>query len=351
MGNFSVWALAMLLSRAAGRNLKVIAPHPGLTVAVNDKLWFSRIVGKLLGTDHTPCSRPASSYSGLASLTRQMARHGARIVIKLPDSAGGAGNLLVQSSEIQHQTLGKLRSLLRQKLEPLGWTGHKPLLVSCWESEVVSTPSVQAWIPPIADGGPVIEGVFEQLVNAETGIFEGSQPAHLPRHLHRALLHDSLVLCELFQLLGYVGRCSFDAIMVGHSASTAKIEFLECNGRWGGTSLPMTLANRLLGSWKSRPYATREITISGLNRYHFSDLEHHLQKELYDKRTGRGWLVLYNPGHLLGNSGIDVLCLGKSQAQANDRADRLVPGLLGKLAAQAMGLPIRATSHSLMRPN
>jgi hypothetical protein len=349
MGNHAVWALASLLSKAAGRNLKVIAPHPGLTLAVNNKVWFSQLVGKLLGLDHMPYSRQASSLSGLASLARQMARDSSRIVIKLPDSAGGAGNLLLRAGELKNQPLGEIRAMLRRKLEPLGWTGNKLLLVSCWESEVISAPSVQAWIPPAADGNPIIEGVFEQMLHGEEGIFEGSHPARLPRHLLRALMQDSAALCELFQLLGYVGRCSFDTIMVGPTAQTAKIEFLECNGRWGGTSLPMTLANRLFGNWRSRPYTSREIVVPGLKRYHFSDLTRQLKQELYDKRTGRGWLVLYNPGHLLADSGIEILCLGKSQLQANERARTIAPRLLETLGHKSINLPVPGASHSLLR--
>ncbi len=339
MGAFPVWALGLLLSRAAGRNIHVIAPHPTLTSAVNNKVWFTRVTNKLLGKSHTPYSRPANTYSGLASLARQLGHRGSRLVVKVPDSAGGAGNLVFGADEFLHQRLGQVQQTLKNRLEPLGWNGHKTLLISCWESDVLSTPSIQAWIPPIADGPPIIEGVFEQMVHDETGIFEGSHPAHLPKHLHRALLQDGLLLCELFQLLGYIGRCSFDTIIVGRSPDQARVEFIECNGRWGGTSIPMTLANRLLGGWRRRPYATRELMVPGLDRYLFSDLQRYLKKELYDIRNGRGWLVLYNPGRLKVVSGIDVLCFGKSQVQANERARVVAPELLLKIGRQVRNLP------------
>lgn len=340
MGNFPAWALGLLLSRAAGEKIQVIAPHPSLTNAVNNKVWFTRVTNKLLGSSHTPYSRPANSYSGLASLARQLGHRESRLVIKMPDSAGGAGNLVFRANEFLNQRLGQVQKTLRKRLEPLGWNGHKTLLVSCWETDVLSTPSIQAWIPPIADGPPIIEGIFEQMVEDETGIFEGSHPAHLPQHLHRALLQDGLALCELFQLLGYIGRCSFDTIIVGQSAERARVEFIECNGRWGGTSIPMTLANRLLGGWRKRPYATRELVIPGLDRYRFSDLQRYLKKELYDARNGRGWLVLYNPDRLKAASGIDVLCLGKSQVQANERARVVAPELLSKIGRQVRNLPL-----------
>jgi hypothetical protein len=80
--------------------------------------------------------------------------------------------------------------------------------------------------------------------------------------------------------------------------------------------------------------------IPGLDRYRFSDLQRYLKKELYDTRNGRGWLVLYNPGRLKAASGIDTLCLGKSQVQANERARIVAPELLSKIGRQVRNLPL-----------
>jgi hypothetical protein len=37
-----------------------------------------------------------------------------------------------------------------------------------------------------------------------------------------------------------------------NSEISLTLHWVECNGRWGGTSIPMTLANRLLGDWTRR---------------------------------------------------------------------------------------------------
>jgi len=59
---------------------------------------------------------------------------------------------------------------------------------------------------------------------------------------------EALTLASPLQSLGYIGRASFDALLVGASPEQATIHWIECNARWGGVSIPMTAARRLLGS-------------------------------------------------------------------------------------------------------
>ncbi len=111
-----------------------------------------------------------------------------------------------------------------------------------------------------------------------------------------------------------MGRCSFDTLLLEGS----RLEFVECNGRWGGTSTPMTLMNRLFGDWTRRPYATRVCRASGLERVRFDRLLEFFADDLYDVRTGCGRLIFFNPGRLEANSGIDVIALDETWEQASD---------------------------------
>jgi len=351
MGNFGVWALALLLKRAAGTTLQVIGPSPTLARAVNDKLWFASVVERLLGRSRVPLTREACSFSSLSRLLLHLAADAERLVIKLPDSAGGAGNLRLAARQWRNLGLGETRRRLKQALAPFGWQGERPLLIGSWESEVLCTPSVQAWIPPAGQGDPVIEGLFLQLVHGDEGMFEGSCPAHLPRELSARLANEAARLCLLFQHLGYVGRCSMDVIVCGEELARCHHHFIECNGRWGGTSTPMTLANRLLGDWTSRPYAAREVLEPGLERLSFQDLLAGLDRQLYDARSGQGSLVLYNPGRLRQQGGIDVLALGHDQR----RIEALVTGdvvlaLRGLLQDKPRSAPLRLRQHVPAHP-
>ena len=129
---------------------------------------------------------------------------------------------------------------LREPLERIGWHGEQRLLVSLWEERVLSSLSSQIWIPPRAAGPPVVEGLCEQALEGLECRFVGTRPAEPPPHVERQVVDRSWLLARLFQELGYVGRCSFDTIVVGRSLDEACVRFIECNGRWGGSSAPMT---------------------------------------------------------------------------------------------------------------
>jgi hypothetical protein len=49
----------------------------------------------------------------------------------------------------------------------------------------------------------------------------------------------------VLQHTGYFGRLSFDALLTTRKSGSTETKWIECNGRWGGVSLPMTLGNRL----------------------------------------------------------------------------------------------------------
>src|SRR5208283_5795612 len=57
-----------------------------------------------------------------------------------------------------------------------------------------------------------------------------------------------------------------------------------------------------------------------LNRLRFLDLLDGLQSDLYDRRTGRGWIILYNPVQIASSSGISFLALGSSWSESLRRA-------------------------------
>lgn len=344
MGTFPVWALATLLRRATDRPIEVIAPPPTLTQRTNDKVWFTDVVGRLFGEHATPPAAEAWNYTTLARLVQNFSRRAGKLVIKVPDSAGGAGNLVLRSEEFLGLPIGQIRSRLKKRMHHFGWQGEQHLLVGCWESDVLCAPSAQIWIPPPGDGPPVVEGVFAQMIGGEEGYFLGSRPADLPEPIEREMVERSWLLTYLFQRLGYIGRCSFDCLLVGTEPENSRVEFIECNGRWGGTSGPMTLMNRLFGDWSRHPYATRGVTIPGLDRLSFGELACALRERLYDAKSGNGDLILYNPRGLEARPGIDVIALGDDRTQAEETIGTELPELLEGLVASRGGPPPPSTS-------
>lgn len=322
IGSFLVWAVALLFAEASRRPLKVIAPPPGLTGATNHKLWFADVVRRLFGRSAIPRTRRASDFATLAVAAQRLAEDSERIVVKIPDSAGGAGNQVVRASDLRGLEPGQVRRRLKRMMEELGWWKGEPVLVSAWESHVLSSPSAQLWIPPLADGEPVVEGLYEQLLEGRQGQFVGSRPARLPPPLAQEITDQSWLLGRLFQMLGYVGRCSFDLLLIGRSIDSCRIAFVECNGRWGGTSGPMTLMNRMFSRWSSRPYASKACFEPGLPRFAYTDILEFFSDELYDARTGEGRFIFFNPGGMKTPHGVDVIALGQDWSHASEVVER-----------------------------
>lgn len=337
IGSFSVWAAAALLRRASRQPLSVIAPQPGLTQRVNDKVWFAQVVKRLFGAESVPWTASAHNPATAAALVRDVAPSANRIVIKLPDSAGGAGNIVLDAAQFRARSLSEIRRDLKKALPDLIWSGER-VLVASWEKEVLYAPSAQLWVPPAIEGPAVVEGVFEQLLEGPEGLFAGSRPATLPGDLVQEIVDRSWLMGYLFQRLGYIGRCSFDLLLVGANLASSRLEFIECNGRWGGTSTPMTLMNRVFGDFRARPYAARRISVPHLDRVSFAGVVDYLGTDLYDVRSGTGDLILYSPA-VVPASGLQVLALAKSWEAATRRINRAVPLKLRTMVGESTGEP------------
>jgi hypothetical protein len=316
-----VWALAGRIARLAGIPLHVGGPPPRLAAAVNNKIWFSTWVARLLGRRALPPTTSASSWAHLAERVRRLARTHGKVGIKLPSAAGSAGNLVVDAEEVlAFSSLTDLRAHLRELFAGLGWTDPFPALVSVWEDSVLRSPSLQGWIPHTHEGHPILEGVFDQSVTGPTGRFVGCAPTTLPREIQEHIAAEGGRIFLLFQRLGWYGRCSLDTILVGAELSSAVLHWVECNGRWGGTSIPMTLVNRLTGNWAHRPF----VTVGGLfpdGRQHFGELLRDARSRLFDRAVGRG-LVLLSPGPRETGVGFLALWIGGSLDEARSELGR-----------------------------
>lgn len=328
IGTGSVWRLAGLIATQVDADVRVAAPPPRLTRRVNDKLWFAARVVEVLGHEALPPSYHAFGPAALAGRVAALARRCERVVIKVPDSAGSAGNLALDSAAVRTLPLAKLRMRLLGLLRHLGWRQTFPLMVGVWECPALASPSVQIWVPRRADGPPVVEGVFDQVVEGPGGEFVGAAPCGLSEPWRARLASEAQRLAWLFQTLGYFGRCSFDAIVTGTDEATAALHWIECNGRWGGTSIPMTVANRLVGDW-TRAYLRVVQRIGARTaRMDVAAALERLGPRLW-RRDGPGTgIVLLTPGGLEEGTGAHFLVLAPGAAEA-ERDIAAVDALLG----------------------
>ncbi len=156
--------------------------------------------------------------------------------------------------------------------------------------------------------------------------------------------------------VGPEGSSAFDLLVVGDPHGDCRVRFVECNGRWGGTSIPMHLVDRLMGEKGSPqparrrevaggravgvgprgtersqrpPYRAQDFVHPDLVGVDFSDILARVGDALYDPATGRGRYIFYNVGPLAGSGKLDVIAIGQTQEDAEKALEEELPALLG----------------------
>ena len=231
----TIWHLAQEIGTAAGCTVHVNGPAPRISARANDKLWFARTARAVIGDKAVPPTMSAYGPEAAAALALHLARSGAQVVVKVPDSAGSAGNIRLDATLLAHQTVQTLQTLLLDRLHATGWHDRYPILVGVWDRDVISSPSVQLWIPHAQEGPAVAQGVFEQTVLGTEAAFVGAVRCGLPRSLQDRLIADAVRIGGVLQALGYYGKCSLDAVICAGGA----IHWIEANARWSGVSIPL----------------------------------------------------------------------------------------------------------------
>ena len=316
----TIWELAKNLGRDTGMPIHVAGPTPRLTTLVNDKLWFASLTTRLFGESAVPRNYPAFGAAALAGRVHSLARNHEKIVIKVPDSAGSVGNFPILSSDIVGMGVKNLHRYLKDLIADTAGPSPYPLMVQVWDRNVLTSPSVQLWIPLAEEDPPVIEEIFEQYLTGQAGRFSGAVPAALPDDWDSRLSRDALMLGHVLQALGYFGRCSFDTIISGESFETAGLYWVECNGRWGGVSVPMTLLNRFFTPEKTPAYIIAHRSDLVLSRRPFSIGLDILKDLLWHPGAHSGIILLSPIGFEEGNTLIFV-SLATKTADAIDQAE------------------------------
>ncbi len=334
MGTGWVWRLAGAIAARASMPIRVAAPPPRLTRLVNNKLWFSERVSDLLGPQAHPPGIGSWSLAMLSKRCAELAQRYARIVIKLVDSASSAGNLVLDAAELGSLSLCELHNLLARRLRRLGWRGNYPLIVSAWEAPVLSSPSVHLWVSGKDTEEPVCEGIFEQLTLGNASEFIGAVPSSLPPLWQENIAVEAGAIGLLFQQLGYFGRCSLDAIIVGNDLDKARLHWVECNGRWGGVSYPLTLVNRLHGDLASHPFVVMEEAHLEGYPCQFHHAQDRLGQDLYTSARGRG-VIFLSPSRIEQGSGFEIVAIEATAPAARKTAQRAARQLGSLIASGA----------------
>ncbi len=333
MGTAGIWALARRVADRTGLRISVAASSPDLTRRCNNKLWFTQMATEILGGHAVPDTTGAYSLTELSKRIRELSAHQPSVAVKLADSAGSAGNIVIDSRFIRGRPLREIRTVLNQLLLRVGWRDSFPLLASVWEAPILASPSIHVWVPGRGDGDPIIEGIFEQQFADPSCEFSGAVPSRLARTWMDRIAAQAASLALFFQAIGYFGRCSFDAIIVGETRLDGVLHWIECNGRWGGVSIPMTLVNRLTGNWRDHPFVVLENSHRHGSGIEFGRVLHALKDDLYRPNVHPQGVVLLSPNPIEVGTGYQLLALGKTVADARERATRVAMKLESLMGA------------------
>jgi hypothetical protein len=311
-----VWELAEALSEGLKNPVRVLGPPPPVTRLVNSKSAFSDIVAHLLGDDALAHTRMSNDPKEIAENLCVYIHRFSTVALKMPSCASGLGNQIFAAHALRNKPMRTFHTVVQRFLEEKEWNGRERVLTVEWHRRPLESPSTQCWIPALGEGLPQVEGVFQQFLIGPERIFEGAVVSGLPQQFWRDFCIKSWQLCCVFQQLGYVGRCSFDALVVGPNWRKGRIKFVECNGRWGGTSTPMHLMKRVFGDFRAMPYKARDYVDARLQGMDFPALMELFGEHLYDHRTGKGRILLYNVGGVTEHGKFDIIATGRSYPDA-----------------------------------
>jgi hypothetical protein len=325
MGIEDVWELAAMLSVDSRTPVRVISPPPPVTWIANDKALFGELVARVLGREALVETRISRDARGIETDLRMMAQRHERVGLKRTRCASAMGNAVFASCDVHSDRDAgeKVQEFLRRT----EWPDGEEVLTVAWLDTDLS-PSTQLWIPPLGSGEPHLDGIYEQILKGEEKVFVGSRPSALPDAVNLELATGGLMVAAALQELGYVGRCSFDYLVTGDPNGEFQVMFTECNGRWGGTSTPMSLLDRLLHGPRP-PYRAQDVVFPELVGASLPDLLELAGDLTFDTDTGQGRFIFYNLGPLGGHGKFDVISIGADQADAERGMLEIFPERLG----------------------
>jgi len=325
MGIEDVWELAAILSVDSRCPIRVLAPPPPVTWIANDKALFDELVVRVLGREALVETRISRDLSGIQSDLRALAQRHDRVGLKRTRCASAMGNAVFESRDVHSER--DAACMVQEFLRRTEWPEGEDVLAVAWLDTELS-PSTQLWIPPLGLGEPSLDGIYEQILEGQERVFVGSRPSMLPDAVNRELETAALMVGAALQELGYVGRCSFDHLVTGDPHGEFQVVFTECNGRWGGTSTPMSLLDRLLQG--PRPtYRAQDVVFPELIGARLPDLLELLGDLMFHTETGQGRFILYNLGPLDGHGKFDVISIGSDQEDAEHGMLEILPERLG----------------------
>ena len=300
------------------RLVHVAGPGPRAARRVNDKLWFWALAREVAGRASVPPTFIAFGPAAAASQVARLAEASEQVVVKVPDSAGAAGNIRIDGKRLRGMRLSRIRDILLRRLAAVGWTGTYPVLVGVWESGVLSSPSAQMWLPQVGEGPPRLLGIFEQRIEAGEGHFVGATRAHFDRDVETAIAEEATRIGAVLQRLGYYGACSLDAVLRLAKSGRRELHWIECNGRWGGVSIPLAAGREILGGTDPKGIVIVQDILPASTAMDIETISNLLSDLLFRRGVTQDGIVILSPPQSTNGVLLNAMALSHSQARAGE---------------------------------
>ena len=190
LGAEAIWDLAAAVAAETGARVRVLAPPPPVTWIANDKANFEDLVMAVLGPGFLPESRRSASPEALARALLELSETGPSVALKRLRCASAMGNEVFESAALRRRGFSGTLDIVRGFLERTGWESGEDVLAVRWEP-ATSSPSTQWWLPPPGGGEPILDGVYEQILAGEEGVFVGSRPSGLAAEVEERIVSQS----------------------------------------------------------------------------------------------------------------------------------------------------------------
>ena len=184
----------------------------------------------MLGPGWTPETHQAANTKQMTAILQTLAQCYPLVGLKRTRCASATGNAVFDARAIRERPFATVEDSVREFLQRTKWPKFEPVLVVAWE-DTPRSPSTQWWLPPPETGGPRLDGIYEQILKEDRKLFVGSQPSTLPDRVNQTLADAGERVATALHTLDYVGRCSFDHLVLGDPHGDFTVRFTECNGR------------------------------------------------------------------------------------------------------------------------
>jgi hypothetical protein len=120
-------------------------------------------------------------------------------------------------------------------------------------------------------------------------------------------------------------------VLAGGDVESAAVHWVDANGRWGGVSIALTAANRLVGDWQRRPFVIVQRSRLQMPPRPLPTILDELGSAVFRPSDGRTGTVVLAPCRLVAGNGMNLMVLASDVASAEAEAEAVKARLLGTI--------------------